>query len=151
MARIERFEDLLSWQRARQLTGLVYQATKAGQFARDFGLKDQIQRASVSILSNIAEGFERGGDKEFQQFLSHAKGSCAEVRAQLYVAKDQGYLTPSEFEELKTLSLEISRLISGMMSYLAGSSINGRKFKKPGANTRGDVLDSRLQTLDPRL
>ena len=92
MARIEKFEDMVSWQKARQLTRLIYRVTKTGQFAKDFGLRDQIRRAAVSILSNIAEGFERGGDKEFRQFLSQAKGSCAEVRAQLYIALDEGYV-----------------------------------------------------------
>ena len=91
--RISKFEDIESWKKARALTNEIYQATASGQFVRDFGLKDQIRRASVSVLSNIAEGFERGGDKEFLQFLAVAKGSCGEVRAQLYVALDQGYLS----------------------------------------------------------
>ena len=90
--RIKKFEDLESWKKARQLTNKIYEATAEGSFTRDFGLKDQIRRASISILSNIAEGFERGGDKEFLQFLAVAKGSCGEVRAQLYIAVDQGYL-----------------------------------------------------------
>src|SRR4029453_17073371 len=92
MATIEKFENLLSWQKTRQLTVSVYQATGRGEFARDFGLRDQIRRASVSILSNIAEGFERGGDREFLQFLAQAKGSCGEVGAQLYIAIIQGNL-----------------------------------------------------------
>ena len=83
MSKIKRFEDIESWKGARKLTRQIYQITAAGEFTRDFGLKDQIRRASVSILSNIAEGFERGGDQEFLQFLSVAKGSCGEVRAQL--------------------------------------------------------------------
>src|SRR5262245_18183370 len=131
MARIETFEDLLSWQKARLLTQRIYRATKAGDFAKDFGLRDQIRRASVSIVSNIAEGFERGGDKEFQQFLSQAKGSCAEVRAQLYVALDEGYISKTDFGELHGLTNEISRLISGMMTYLANSNVGGRKFRQP--------------------
>jgi four helix bundle protein len=84
--KIRKFEDLESWKKARELTNAVHGATATGSFARDFGLKDQIRRASISILSNIAEGFERGGDREFLQFLAMAKGSCGEVRAQLYVA-----------------------------------------------------------------
>jgi len=88
--KIKKFEDLESWKKARTLTNEVYKATTAGNFVRDFALKDQIRRASISILSNIAEGFERGGDKEFLQFLAVAKGSCGEVRAQLYIALDQG-------------------------------------------------------------
>ncbi len=89
MAKIKQFEDIESWKKARRLTKEIYDATSAGKFVRDFGLKDQIRRAAVSILSNIAEGFERGGDKEFLQFLAVAKGSCGELRAQLYVALDQ--------------------------------------------------------------
>jgi four helix bundle protein len=130
MARIEKFEDLVSWQKARQLTGLIYRATKRGEFSKDFGLRDQIRRASVSIIANIAEGFERGGDKEFQQFLSQAKGSCAEVRAQLYIALDEGYVSEAQFQEMKQISVEVSRLVSGMMTYLSNSNLGGRKFKR---------------------
>src|ERR1051325_3359545 len=98
MARIEKFEDLLSWQKARELTRMVYEVSRQSRFAADFALKDQIRRASVSILANISEGFERGGDKEFRQFLAQAKGSCAEVRAQLYVALDEQYVSDVQFE-----------------------------------------------------
>ena len=104
--KIKKFEDLKSWKKARQLTNAVYEATATGSFARDFGLKDQIRRASISILSNIAEGFERGGDREFLQFLAMAKGSCGEVRAQLYVAIDQGYLSRPLFERLSNDAAE---------------------------------------------
>lgn len=110
--RIKKFEELESWKKARKLTNTVYGATASGSFARDFGLKDQIRRASISILSNIAEGFERGGDKEFLQFLAVAKGSCGEVRAQLYVAIEQGYLPQSLFESLSDDAAEIGRLLS---------------------------------------
>jgi four helix bundle protein len=85
---IERFEDLVAWQKARSLTAKVYQLTAMGSFGRDFALRDQIRRACVSVMSNIAEGFERGRPAEFHQFLSVAKGSCAELRAQLYVSFD---------------------------------------------------------------
>jgi four helix bundle protein len=129
MAKIERFEDLISWQKAREMNHLIYKSTNVGGFAKDFGLRDQIRRASVSIMSNIAEGFERGGDKEFIQFLSHAKGSCGEVRSQLYVALDEKYLPTGEFKELSDRSVEISRLISGFMQYLQRSDLKGSKFK----------------------
>jgi four helix bundle protein len=129
MNKIERFEDLIAWQKARGLTKEIYSASKAGGFARDFGLRDQIQRASVSTMSNIAEGFERGGDKEFIQFLSHAKGSCGEVRSQLYVALDQGYVTSANFDALSGQATEVSRLISGFMSYLQTSDLRGKKFQ----------------------
>lgn len=127
--KIKKFEDLESWKKARELTNTVYEATAAGRFSRDFGLKDQIRRASISILSNIAEGFERGGDKEFLQFLAVAKGSCGEVRAQLYIAADQGYLHPDLFEELSKNAEEIGRLISGMMRYLSRSELRGSKYR----------------------
>src|SRR4030043_671338 len=90
--RIEKFEDLIAWQKARELTKNIYKVTKQGDFFKDFGLRDQIRRASVSIMSNIAEGFERGGRSEFHQFLVIAKGSCAELRSQLYVSLDVGHI-----------------------------------------------------------
>lgn len=130
MAKIERFEDLISWQKARELNRLIYKVSREGAFAKDFGLRDQLRRASVSVMSNIAEGFERGGDKEFIQFLSTAKGSCGEVRAQLYAALDESYLTQAEFKELCDRSAEISRLISGFMTYLRRSELRGNKFKE---------------------
>src|SRR6266567_8049100 len=92
--KINKFEDLIAWQKARKLTSDVYRVTSHGKFATDYGLKDQIRRAAVSSMSNVAEGFERGGLVEFHRFLAIAKGSCAELRAQLYVALDVGYLNP---------------------------------------------------------
>ncbi len=100
MNKIQRFEDIIAWQKARKLTREIYACSRAGEFAKDFGLKDQVQRASVSCMSNIAEGYERGGDKEFVQFLSNSKGSCAEVKSDLYVALDQRYLTQIQFDQL---------------------------------------------------
>ena len=90
MATIQRFEEIEAWQVARELTRSVYECSKSGSFAKDFALRDQIRRAAISVMSNIAEGFERGGNAEFIQFLSIAKGSAAEVETQLYVALDQG-------------------------------------------------------------
>src|SRR6266705_6876725 len=101
-SKIERFEDFIAWQKARKLTSNVYNVTQIGKFASDYGLKDQMRRAAVSIMANIAEGFERGRPSEFHQFLSVAKGSCAEVRSQLYVALDAGYLNLPTFEALMT-------------------------------------------------
>jgi four helix bundle protein len=114
--RAERFEDLIAWQKARELTRDVYQITRRGEFARDFGLAGQIQRAAVSIMSNIAEGFDRGNRNEFHHFLVIAKGSCAEVRSQLYVALDTGYLSQSDFDRLILLSDEVARIIAGLRS-----------------------------------
>lgn len=127
--KIEKFEDLESWKKARTLTNMVYEATATGNFKLDFALKNQIRRASISILSNIAEGFERGGDKEFLQFLVVAKGSCGEVRAQLYIAADQGYLSPTLFENLSLNAHEIGRLLSGLMKYLNRSELRGSKYR----------------------
>lgn len=126
--RITKFEDIESWKKARALTIDIYQATASGQFVRDFDLKDQIRRASVSVLSNIAEGFERGGDKEFLQFFAVAKGSCGEVRAQLYLALDQGCLSTDVFERLLKNATEVSQLISGFIKYLKGSGFRGHKY-----------------------
>ena len=127
--KIKKFEDLESWKKARSLTNKVYEATAQGGFSRDFGLKDQIRRASISILSNIGEGFERSGDKEFLQFLAVAKGSCGEVRSQLYIAVDQGYLTQDLFEGLVDRAGEIGRMISGLMKYLQKSELKGSKYR----------------------
>jgi four helix bundle protein len=130
MNKIERFEDILAWQRARLLAKEVYASTKIGKFASDFGLKDQIQRASVSTMANIAEGYERGGDKEFGQFLSNSKGSCGEVKSHLYVALDQGYIAPVTFDDLYSRADEVGRLVFGLMAYLRQSELRGRKYKQ---------------------
>ncbi len=128
MATIEKFEDVLAWQKGRELTQNIYRHSRRGEFAKDFALRDQMRRAAISITSNIAEGFERGGNKEFIQFLSHSKGSCGEVRSQLYVALDESYLTDDEFTELYELCLEIGRLLDGFTNYLQRTEIKGRKF-----------------------
>ena len=112
--KIERFEDLIAWQKARILTKEIYEITRTGEFAKDFGLSGQIQKASVSIMSNIAEGFERGGRGEFHQFLSIAKGSAAEVRSQLYVALDIGYLSKRDFQIIMKKAEEVGRIIGGL-------------------------------------
>ena len=115
---MEHFEDLDAWKKARELTKTIYGVTSSGKFSQDFGLGDQIRRASVSIMSNISEGFERGGDKEFRRFLAIAKGSAGEVKAQLYVALDVGFVSRDEFSSLYDLATETSRLIGGLMRYL---------------------------------
>jgi four helix bundle protein len=127
MAKLERFEDLEVWQQSRMIAKNIYIASSQGQFARDFGLRDQIRRAAVSIMSNIAEGFERGTNKEFIQFLYIAKGSAGEVRSQLYVALDLGYIEKDRFDQLNTDLLSLSRQISGFVQYLQSSSFKGAK------------------------
>jgi four helix bundle protein len=129
MAKIERFEDIEAWKQSREITRLIYKISSAGNFAKDFALVNQIRRASISILSNIAEGFERDGDKEFLQFLAISKGSCGEVRAQLYVALDQNYIDEKEFALISNKLIETSRTISGFMKYLQQSELKGSKFK----------------------
>lgn len=117
--KIRRFEDLIVWQRARELTRGIYKTSGRGQFARDFGLKDQLRRAAVSVMANIAEGFERGGRKEFHQFLSIGKASCAEVRSGLYVAFDAGHLSQAEFVKLLGWTEEIGRMLGKMRRSVA--------------------------------
>jgi len=112
--RIDKFEDLIAWQKARKLTKEVYRISKRGAFAKDFGLSGQIQRASVSIMSNIAEGFERGGRGEFHQFLSVAKASCAEVRSLLYVALDIKYIDKIGFKRIMDKAKEVGRIVGGL-------------------------------------
>ena len=114
MAKIQRFEDLIAWQKARELTKKTCEMSRQGNFARDFDLAGQIRRAAVSIMSNIAEGFEREGQREFRQFLSIAKGSCAELRSQLYVAFDCGYLSDDDFANLLKQAEEVGRIIGGL-------------------------------------
>jgi four helix bundle protein len=129
MATFQSFEEIEAWQKARELTRKIYTVAKAGTFSRDFGLRDQICRASVSIMSNIAEGFDRSGTGEFMQFLAIAKGSAGEVKSQLYVAVDQNYISKETFDLLLALAAETGRLIGGLMNYLRNSGIKGAKYK----------------------
>ena len=124
------FEDLIAWQKARQLTKAIYDVTKQGDFAKDYGLSGQLQRAAVSIMSNIAEGFERNRRSEFHQFLSIAKASCAEVRSQLYVASDIRYLDARQFEALHGMASEVARVIGGLRQTVARQ----RDAQKRGAS-----------------
>jgi four helix bundle protein len=110
--RVEQFEDLTVWKRAKELSLGIYRATNDGQFARDRGLRDQIRRAAVSVMSNIAEGFGRYSRNEFRHFLSIARGSVSEVRSQLHLARELGYLREPEFIAQINLCLEISRMLS---------------------------------------
>ena len=130
MATIVKFEDLDAWKIARDLTREVYRVTSADRFSRDFGLKDQIRKASVSIMSNIAEGFERDGNREFCNFLSIGKGSAGEVRSQLYVALDQNYITQGDFDSIYAKATEGGRVIAGLTNYLKQSSYQGTKFRR---------------------
>jgi len=118
MTTIKNFEDLIAWQKARELAGYVYELTRKDKFSHDYGLRDQIQRAASSTLHNIAEGYESGSDPEFVRFLKMARRSAGEVQSQLYLAMDVGYITKDERQKTYALTVEVKRLINGMMTYL---------------------------------
>ena len=118
MPTFRRIEDIEAWQKARSLAKAIYAVSGKGGFGKDFGLRDQIRRSSVSVMSNIAEGFERSGDGDFARFLTIAKGSAGEVKSQLYVAYDQGYLDESGFNELVKKVDETARKIGSLIGYL---------------------------------
>jgi len=123
MTRIERFEDIEAWKKARVLVKGIYRATGEGKFSKDYGLRDQIRRAAVSVISNVAEGFSRQTDREFAQFLYVAKGSVSEVQSQLYVALDLGYLSQEEFNDLYRQADEVIKLMSGFTPWNTASLI----------------------------
>lgn len=126
MATIERFEDLKSWQKARELCDEIHSLTKKERFNRDFSLRDQINRSSGSVMDNIAEGFDRNSSKEFKQFLFISKGSCSEVKSQLYRAFDREYITKEEFDKVYGKADDTSKLIGGFLNYLRDKK--GRKI-----------------------
>jgi len=126
--KIEKFEDLEVYGSAVECARLIYLITSNGQFNKDFVLRDQIRRAGVSIFSNIAEGFERDGNKEFSNFLTIAKGSCGEARAQLRFAMDLGYITDEQFQGIAGKLEETNRQLSAFRSYLNRSDLRGRRF-----------------------
>jgi four helix bundle protein len=131
---IKNFEELEIWQDAHALTKAIYQLTRETTFSKDFGLRDQIRRASVSIMSNIAEGFERGGNREFTQFLYIAKGSCGEMRSQLYVAMDQGYVDQKIVDDLLTSLKRLSIMIKHLIDHLKQSEMRGPKYHSSSAS-----------------
>ncbi len=151
MASFEKFEDLEAWQRARVLAKEIYAISSSGGFSKDFVLRDQIRGAAVSVVSNIAEGFERGGNQEFLQFLSIAKGSAGEVRSQLYLALDQDYIDRAAFDRLRDLAVEVSAKLGGLMAYLKASGMKGSKYKvdepgtlNPEPGTRNPELGTKI-------
>ncbi len=131
MGTIKRFEDILAWQRARVLCQKIHVLADSGTFSRDYKLKDQINGSSGSVMDNISEGFERDGKREFIQFLSYSKGSCGEVKSQLYRALDRAHISREQFDELYAEADAIGKMIGGLMRYLGGSSYEGNKFKEP--------------------
>jgi four helix bundle protein len=116
--RIERFEDIDSWKKARELTKIIYNQTNKGKYSKDYGLRDQIQRAAVSIMANIAEGFDSGTSKSFIVFLKYAYRSASEVQSLLYVASDCSYINQDEFKKTLNLATEIKSLVGGFIQYL---------------------------------
>ncbi|MBI3938381.1 MAG: four helix bundle protein [Betaproteobacteria bacterium] len=129
MTGFKNFEDIESWQIARRLANEIYVISGRGKFSKDFVLRDQMRRASISVLSNIAEGFERGGNAEFIQFLSVAKGSVGEIRAQTYVALDCQYMDQAQFERIHAMATELSRKLAALIAYLRNSGMKGVRYK----------------------
>lgn len=128
MASFQRFTDIIVWKKSKSLANEIYAVTRSGTFSKDWSLRDQIRRAAVSIPSNIAEGFERGGTKEFIQFLYIAKGSGGEVLTQLHIAYDQGYILQEEFSNLEANVIEIGLMLGGLIKYLKQSGRKGPKY-----------------------
>ncbi len=144
------FEDLEVWKLSRKLTNTIYSLSNDGRFAKNYGLRDQIRRASVSIMSNIAEGYERGGNQEFIQFMSIAKASCGEVRSQLYVAMDQNYVGKTKCEQLIDEFKKLSIMINNFIEYLKGSRYKGTKYKMPKQKTTKEKLDEMVKQVKAR-
>ena len=129
MATIKRFTEIVAWQKGRELVNEIYRLTRAGAVAIDWGLKDQIQRAAVSICSNIAEGFERSGNKEFSHYLWIAKGSTGEVASQLYHAKDNGYIEDDMFDDLQERLKLISAMLYNLIQSMRSAPVKGQRYK----------------------
>ena len=139
MQAARRFEDLAFWQQARELTRLIYALTQKDGFAKDYGLKDQIQRAAVSVMSNIAEGFSRGTNVEFLQFLFIAKGSLSEVQSQLYVALDLAYITEDEFRQAYTKADQVAKTMNAFIQGVKRTGKVGLKARKAHVSFREEV------------
>jgi len=129
MSTFNKFEDMEVWKKSMNLTRLIYQNTNQPGFVKDYNLVNQIRRSAISIASNIAEGVERDGNKELINFLYIAKGSCGELRCQLYIAKDQQYLKADSFQEMYNLATEISVSLNKLIKYLQTSDYKGKKYK----------------------
>jgi four helix bundle protein len=126
--KIERFEDMEIWKEARELCKYVFDLTSQELFSKDFKLRDQIRASSGSIMDNIAEGFERGGNKEFMQFLYISKGSCGETRSQCYRVFDQEYISQQQLDQLIMRTLTLSTKIANLIKYLKDSDLKGAKY-----------------------
>ncbi len=144
--KIERFEDIHAWQKARELVSTIYDISADGEFGREFALRNQIRNASISIMANIAEGFDRGTNKEFIQFLTIARASCSEVKSHLYVVLDRGYVNQDEFHTLYGQATSITSLIDGFIRYLRDNLQPRTRNPEPGTRN----LEPRTQNLEPR-
>ena len=125
MATIQRFEDIQAWQMARELNGLINKLIDEGLFQKNFTLIDQIRRSAGSVMDNIAEGFERGTRKEFIVFLGYSKGSCGELRSQLYRTFDNGYISETQFSTFAEIAISISKMLQKLIEYLQQTNIAG--------------------------
>lgn len=135
MAKIERFEEIISWREARKLNKILGDLIDGGRFKQSYRLINQIEGSAGSVMDNIAEGFERGGNKEFVQFLYVAKGSCGELRSQLYRALDRNYINQKEFDSFSVHTMKISSLIQKLITYLENSETKGIKYKNRNGKT----------------
>lgn len=148
MPTIKQFEKLAVWQSARKLVNQVYEITRNSDFARDFALRDQIRKAAISVMSNIAEGFDAGYDGEFIRFLGYSFRSAAEVQSQLYTARDQNYLEKGEFESVYDQAVDVRKQIRGLVAYLTESKRKGRQIRDETMEYHGaedkDNLDFQL-------
>ena len=142
MGGIERFEDIAAWKAARELTKQIYSVSKEGQFSRDYGLQDQIQKATTSIMANIAEGFDGGSDREFIRFLGYSMRSASEVQAHLYVALDQRYIDEKEFTALYEKTVTVKSLVRGFIRYLRSEQMT---------SDIGRSSDTKRRTSNPEL
>jgi four helix bundle protein len=141
---VKHFEELEIWREARRLTSRIYEITGKQPFGKDFGLCDPTRRAAVSVMSNIAEGYERGGTQEFINFLSISKGSCGEVRSQLYVVLDRGYIGEEECNQLIHEFKKVSIMISNFMNYLKATPYRGTKYKTPKQKSVKEDLEEMM-------
>jgi four helix bundle protein len=141
MTTVKKFEDLHAWQSARELVNLIYTVSRRPAFERDYGLKDQIRRAAISVMSNIAEGFGAGSDAEFIKFLGYSRRSNSETQSQLYAALDQGYMLQDEFQRIYDKANEIERQVNKLIGYLANSRPHHAAREDSGPYQLG-IIDS---------
>jgi len=148
MATIKKFEDLISWRKARELTRYIYYLTKKEKFSKDYGLKDQIQRSAVSTMANQAEGFCRGTKIELINYFYITKGSAGEVQSHLYVALDQGYITKGEFQKGYRVADEVQRLIQNFVDKVKKNSLTGLQYRQPKMPTQTEKVKRELEKED---